>query len=61
MNKVDELYKKCQEPALDEVQLKWNMYNSGDTVNQAPLMISSLFNKHRQVKIGLISPRPSSI
>ncbi|XP_063679343.1 uncharacterized protein LOC134814927 isoform X2 [Bolinopsis microptera] len=54
MNTVGILYEKCKEPALDEVQLKWNMYNSGDTVNQAPLLISSLFNKHRQIVYGYV-------
>ena len=42
---------KCEEPALQAVRVNWKMYNEGDEVNQAPLMIASLFNKNRQVNM----------
>ena len=47
--RVASLLDRCLEPALEAVELTWKMYNSGDTVTQAPYTITSLFNRNRQV------------
>jgi len=50
--KVQAVLGRCSEAALHSVSIVWRMYNSGDTVHQAPLSINSLYNGHRQVVYG---------
>ena len=52
---VHELLKICMEPGLTHVDIKWKAFGlNKDKIEQAPIYISSLFNRTRQIVYGFV-------
>ena len=54
-NKIQGLFDKCVEPGITQVDLKWKVFGiKKDDIEQAPMYISTLFNKTREVVYGFV-------